>query len=56
LTGRPETQARDLFDLHLLRSQVVAYLEPEQGAAFTDRSVWEAMQLEVLELLHELAA
>ncbi len=89
LAGRPETQARDLFDLHLLRSQipslpklglewravrdkaseralaltyddylsqVVAYLEPGQGAAFTDRSVWEAMQLEVLELLQELAA
>jgi predicted nucleotidyltransferase component of viral defense system len=88
LIGRPETQARDVFDLHLLRSQlptlpglapdlrglgdkatervlslsyddylsqVVAYLVPEQGEAFADQTVWEAMQLEVVEMLQEMA-
>ncbi len=87
LIGRPQTQARDVFDLQLLRSkskvfwsvdaaltaelptaiervlslsyddyvsQVVAYLAPEQLAASKDRQVWDAMQLEVVELLQGL--
>lgn len=87
LLGRPQTQARDVFDLQLLRArveqlprleeslrsrlpdaieralslsyddylgQVVAYLEPERAAPFRDRSAWDAMQLEVVELLEEL--
>lgn len=87
LIGRPQTQARDVFDLQLLRSrskgplfvddklraelpmaidrvlslsyddylsQVVAYLAPDQVAATKDRRVWDAMQLEVVELLQAL--
>jgi Nucleotidyl transferase AbiEii toxin, Type IV TA system len=87
LLGRPRTQARDVFDLQLLRAkasqlprldgelrsrlpdaieralslsyddylgQVVAYLEPERAAPFRDRTAWDAMQLEVVELLEEL--
>ncbi len=88
LLGRPETQARDVFDLQLLfaklpkpprlvpslraalpravgrvlslsyddyASQVLAYLEPEQAAPFTGREAWEAMQLDVVSQLEELA-
>jgi hypothetical protein len=87
LLGRPQTQARDVFDLQLLRArvpqlprldaelrarlpdaieralsltyddylgQVVAYLDPDRGAPFRDRAAWNAMQLEVVELLEEL--
>ncbi|HYV44252.1 MAG TPA: nucleotidyl transferase AbiEii/AbiGii toxin family protein [Myxococcaceae bacterium] len=87
LLGRPQTQARDLFDLQLLRArmpqlpqldsdlrsrlpgaieralslsyddylgQVVAFLDPEQGTPFRDRAAWDAMQLQVVELLEEL--
>jgi hypothetical protein len=34
--------------------QVVAYLDPERAAPFRDRAAWDAMQLEVVELLEEL--
>jgi len=88
LLGRPQTQARDVFDLQLLRAraiqlprldadlrsrlpeaieralslsyddylgQVAAYLDPDRGAPFRDRTAWDAMQLEVVELLEELS-
>ena len=88
LLGRPETQARDVFDLHLLfarlpqrlrlvprlraalpravervlslsfddyASQVLAYLAPEEAAPFSGREAWEAMQLDVVNQLEELA-
>jgi hypothetical protein len=35
-------------------SQAVAYLEPDQVASSKDREVWDAMQLEVVELLQSL--
>ncbi|MHB8876016.1 MAG: nucleotidyl transferase AbiEii/AbiGii toxin family protein [Myxococcaceae bacterium] len=89
LAGRPETQARDVFDLQLLSakvdalpklepslrkqlpgaiervmalsyddylSQVVAYLVPEEAGPFGDEVAWDAMQLQVVELLEELGA
>ncbi len=89
LIGRPQTQARDVFDLQVLRAkssssvrvgepikrqipqaiervmalsyddylaQVVAYLSEDQAPAFRDREVWDAMQLEVVELLERLQA
>lgn len=88
LLGRPQTQARDVFDLQLLRArvqtlprldaelrsrmpqaidrvlslsyddylgQVVAYLAPDEGEPFRDRAAWDAMQVEIVELLQELA-
>lgn len=87
LLGRPQTQARDVFDLQVLHArlqtlpplepglrsqmpnaidralsltyddylgQVVAYLDPDRGAPFRDREAWDAMQLEVVEMLEEL--
>ncbi len=84
LAGRPETQARDVFDLHhllalgpgaaglgaldkgllarastnalsvdfgMFKSQVLAYLPPEDQARFDSSSVWDAMVLEVIEAL-----
>jgi len=88
LLGRPQTQARDVFDLQLLfaklprrprlvphlraalpravehvlslsfddyASQVLAYLAPDQSAPFAGRDAWEAMQLDVVDQLEELA-
>ena len=84
LAGRPQTQARDVFDLHHLlaigtgadvlggledrvlaraganalsvdfgtfKSQVLAYLPPEDQARFDSSSVWDSMVLEVVEAL-----
>jgi hypothetical protein len=88
LAGRPQTQARDVFDLQVLRatlptlphltpvvkkqlplaiersmslsyddylSQVVAYLSADQAPAFRDRQTWDAMQLEIVEMLEALS-
>jgi predicted nucleotidyltransferase component of viral defense system len=84
LAGRPQTQARDVFDLHhllaigtglggfeglqvrirergianalavdfaMFKSQVLAYLPPEDQARFDSSSVWDSMVLEVVEAL-----
>jgi predicted nucleotidyltransferase component of viral defense system len=84
LAGRPETQARDVFDLHhllttvgaagvvqslelglagrasanamavdfgMFKSQVLAYLPPDDQAHFDSSSVWDTMVLEVVEAL-----
>jgi len=84
LAGRPQTQARDVFDLHhllaigtdadvlggleervlaraganalsvdfgMFKSQVLAYLPPEDQERFDSSSVWDSMVLEVVEAL-----
>lgn len=84
LAGRPQTQARDVFDLHhllaagtdaaglgalngsvlarartnalgvdfgMFKSQVLAYLPPEDQARFDSSPVWDSMVLEVVEAL-----
>ncbi len=84
LAGRPQPQARDVFDLHhllatgagagalraveegvlarasanalsvdfgMFKSQVLAYLQPEDQARFDLPSVWDAMVLEVVDAL-----
>ena len=84
LGGRPETQARDVFDLHhllaigtdaaglaaldervvaraganalsvdfgMFKSQVLAYLPPEDQERFDSSLVWDSMVLEVVEAL-----
>jgi predicted nucleotidyltransferase component of viral defense system len=84
LAGRPQTQARDVFDLHhllaigtetgildaladrvharasanalsvdfgMFKSQVLAYLAPEDQPSFDAATVWDAMVLEVVEAL-----
>jgi hypothetical protein len=84
LAGRRETQARDVFDLHLLlaggatlvdappvdqdvldracasamaidfgvfKSQVLAYLDPDDQAPFDSSSAWETVVLEVIDAL-----
>lgn len=84
LVGRPQTQARDVFDLHhllaigtgadvlggleerivaraaanalsvdfgMFKSQVLAYLPPEDQERFDSSSVWDSMVLEVVEAL-----
>jgi predicted nucleotidyltransferase component of viral defense system len=84
LVGRRETQARDLFDLHLLlasggaagaverldprvaeraganamtvdfgmfKSQVLAYLPPDDQAHYDSSAVWDTIVLEVVEAL-----
>jgi hypothetical protein len=84
LAGRRETQARDVFDLHLLlgggatltdaprvdrdiidracanamaidfgvfKSQVLAYLEPDDQAPFDSSSAWDTVVLEVIDAL-----
>jgi predicted nucleotidyltransferase component of viral defense system len=84
LAGRPQTQARDVFDLHhllaigtgedvfgvleerilasasakalsvdfgMFKSQVLAYLPPEDQARFDSSLVWDSMVLEVVEAL-----
>ena len=83
LIGRTETQARDVFDLHLLltgghaelkashaqreqaiermqtldfetfRSQVAAFLSPEQQAAYASEAVWRQVLQHVLDALRE---
>ena len=87
LALRPETQARDVFDLKLLADagaaaappaelwrdlvaqaienamsigyqdfagQVVAFLEPEHQADFSDRRSWDALQEQVVDALRAL--
>ncbi len=84
LAGRKETQARDVFDVHLLlaggatlvdrpdvdrgildracanamavdfgmfKSQVLAYLEPDDQPPFDSSSAWDAIVLEVVDAL-----
>ncbi len=84
LAGRPQTQARDVFDLHhllvtgaepgvleqlderilarastnalsvdfgMFKSQVLAYLPPEDQARFDSAAVWDSIILEVEEAL-----
>jgi hypothetical protein len=84
LAGRPQTQARDVFDLHhllavgtdaaglaaldarvvaratanalsvdfgMFKSQVLAYLPPEDQERFDSPPVWDSMVLEVVEAL-----
>ncbi len=36
------------------RSQVVAYLAPDQAPALQDREIWDAMQLEIVQFLKTL--
>ena len=81
LAGRPQTQPRDVFDLHhlltigtgadalgvlgarvlagaganarsvdfgMFKSQVLAYLSPEDQEGFDSSSVWDSMVLEVV--------
>ncbi|RPJ82014.1 MAG: hypothetical protein EHM13_09575 [Acidobacteria bacterium] len=85
LAGRPQIQARDVFDFHhllaigtdaavlrgfeerllaraganalavdfgMFKSQVLAYLPPEDQARFDSSSVWDSMVLEVVEALN----
>jgi hypothetical protein len=84
LAGRRETQARDVFDVHLLlatgatpaagpnvdrdvldracanamaidfgmfKSQVLAYLEPDDQARYDSSSAWDTIVLEVVDTL-----
>ncbi len=60
LAARTEPQARDVFD-HAMGisfdeyvSKVVAYLEPTHAEIYADRSVWDAMQEDVVVRLEVL--
>lgn len=58
LALRPETQARDVFDLELLveafHDQVAPFLDPEIADLYHDRAAWDQMRGFVIERLGEM--